>query len=239
MPETKSAFLPLPRELRDCIYEYLLTKKFYVMTPRPQNHYSSAPLIWAPELAILFVSKSTYEEAKRALYRHGHMHFSVLRNGMPPLHQEIRRLPDLEQVQDITINVDPRYGRGHGLESAKVIEWGTALINYFAGLDSSVQRKRCKIHVGFFTAWDFLEVALQITDGFKDAICRLTGFRVVKLEIEYFDVLSGPRRSILGPKQVLTSLCISLDEMLAMKLGKGELTRGRSDHRWVYHPQGV
>ena len=239
MPGIKSALLPLPRELRDCIYEYLLTRHVYVMNPRPQDVFSSAPLLRQPELAILIVSRSTYDEAKRALYRHGHFHFSVLRAGLPPLPQEIRRIPGLEKVQEITINIDPRIGSGLGYENTKVIEYGTALINYFAGLDSGIQRKSCVIEVSFFTALDFLDVALEITDGFKDAIGRLTGFKAVKLKISYITELMGPRRRTLGPRQVLNTLCTSLDEMLALKLGKGEQMNGRKDHRWIYHPQQV
>ena len=239
MPETKSALLPLPRELRDCIYQYLLTSKFYVMIPRPQDVCSSAPLIRQPELAILIVSRSTYDEAKRVLYRHGRFHLSALRTGLPPLHQEIRRIPGLENLQDIIIHVDPRVGSGLGHGNTKVIEYGTALINYFAELDSGVQRKRCVIQVDFFKAWDFLDVALEITDGFKDAIGRLTGFKAVKLKISYFNELMGPRRRLLGQRQVLNTLCTSLDEMLAMKLGKGKQVHGMKDHSWIYHPQQV
>ena len=237
MPETNSALLPLPRELRDCIYQYLLTGKFYVMNPRPQDVFSSAPLIHEPQLAILNVSKSTYDEAKRVLDRHGHFQFSVLRSGLPPLNQEIRRIPDLEKLQNITIHVDFCVGRCLGHDKTKVIEYGTALINYFAGLDSGVQRNRCVIKVDFFSAWDFLDVSLEITDGFKDAVGRLTGFKAVKLKISYCSVISGPRTRVLGPRRLLTTVCTSLDEMLAMKLGKGKQVRGRTDHSWFYHPQ--
>ena len=239
VPETKSALLPLPRELRDCIYEYLLTRHVHVMNPGTQGVSSSAPLLRQPKLAILLVSRPTYDEAKRVLYRHGHFHFSLFWAGLPPLFQGIRPIPGLEKMQAITIHVEPRIGSGLGHDNTKVIEYGTALINYFAGLDSGVQRKRCVIDVGFYTAWDLVDVALEITDGFKDAIGRLTGFKAVKLKISYFNELTGSRRRTLGPKQVLNTLCTSLDEMLALKLGKGKQVNGRLYHHWTYHPRQV
>lgn len=64
-PETKSALLPLPRELRDCIYGYLLTETFSVKTLGTGGPSSSLPLHRHTHLSILNVSKSTYEEAKR------------------------------------------------------------------------------------------------------------------------------------------------------------------------------
>ena len=240
MSETKSAVLPLPRELRDCIYEYLLTtRRFHVMNPRPQDVFSSAPLVRRPELAILIVSRSTHDEAKRVMYKHGRFQISALRIGSPPINLEVLRLPGLEQLQDIVIHVDPHAGRHYGYEDTKVIECGTVMINFFAGLDSSIQRKRCKIQVRFVRAWDLLDAVLEITDGFKDAVGRLTGFKTVQLKISYFDELIGPRRRLSGPRRVLNTLCTSLDEMLALKLGKGEQVNGRTEHSWVYHPQQV
>ena len=236
MPETKSALLPEPRELRDCIYEYLLTRKFYVMDPYPRDVFSSAPLRRQPELAILIVSRSTYDEAKRVLYKHGRFHFSALRTRyrtrLPPLHQEIRRIPGLEKLQDIIIHIDPSEGGCLDCNNTKVIEHGIALINYFAGLDSGVQRKRCVIQVDFFSAWEFLDAAFELKDGFKDAVGRLKGFKAVKLEISFCDDHKGPRR-------ILNKLCTELDEMLALKLGKGEQVHGRTGHSWVFHPQQV
>ena len=245
MPETKSALLPLPRELRDCIYEYLLTREFYVMDPYPRDRFSSAPLLWQQELAILIVSRSTYDEAKRVLYKHGRFRFSALRTGyktgyrtaLPALHQQIRKIPGLEELHDIIIHIDPSEGRCLDHNNMKVIEYGTALINYFAGLDSGVQRKRCVIQVDFFSAWEFLDAAFELKDGFKDAVGRLRGFKAVKLEISFCDKYNGPRFS--GPRRILNTLCTELDEMLALKLGKGEQVHGRTDHSWVYHPQQV
>lgn len=158
---------------------------------------------------------------------------------MPPLNQEIRRIPGLEQLQDIVIHIDPCTGRFHGYDHTQVIESGTALINYFAGLDSGIQRKSCKVQVGFVSAYDFLDVALEITDRFKDAIGRLTGFKAVELKITYYNEIMGPRGRLSGPRQVLNKLCTSLDGMLALKLGKGEQVNGGKDHSWIYHPQQV
>ena len=241
MPETKSAVLPLPRELRDCIYEYLLTRKFYVMDPRPQDVDSSLPLLWQPELAILIVSRSTCDEAERVLYKHGRFHFSALgtgdRTALPPLHQEIRRIPDLEELQDIIIHVDPSAGGHTEHDNAKDIEYGTALINYFAGLDSGVQRKRCVIQVDFVSGWDFLDLHLELQGGFKDAIGRLRGFKAVKLEISFCDECMGPR--VLGPRDLLNTFCTTLYNMLESELGKGEQVHGRTDYSCVYHPQQV
>ena len=239
MSETKSAVLPLPRELRDCIYEYLLTRRFHVMNPRPQDVFSSAPLVRQPELAILIVSRSTHDEAKRIMYKHGRFQISALRIGSPPINLEVLRLPGLEQLQDIVIRVDTFAGRHHGYEDSKVIECGTTMINHFAKLDSSIPRKRCKIDVNFFKALDLLDVALEMTDGFKDAVGRLTGFKTVHLKMSYISVLVGPRTRLLGPRRVLTWLCTWLDEMLALKLGKGEQVNERTEHSWVYHPQQV
>ena len=239
MPEAKSALLPLPRELRDCVYEYLLTRKFYVMIPRPQDVYSSVPLLREPHLAILIVSRSTYDEAKGVLYRYGRFQFSALMTGLPPLHQEIRRIPGLEILQDITIHVDHHEGCCLGHDSTKVIKYGTALINYFAGLDSGVQRKRCVIKVDFFSSWDFLEVASEMMGGFKDAVGRLTGFKAVELKISYYNDRLGPKGRLWAPRPTPNTLWTSLDEMLAMKLGKGKQVHGKTDHEWIYYPQQV
>ena len=231
MPEPpESALLPLPRELRDCIYEYLLTSKFRVMNPRAKDVFSSVPLLWDSKIAILIVSKSTYDEAKVILYRHGCFQFTAVKTGSRLLHREIRRIPDLEKLQDIRIHIDPRCFEH---DKTKVIEYGTALINHFAGLDSGVQRKRCVIEVTFFYGRDLLDVSSEIKGRFKDAVGRLQGFKAVELQMWYYNSVSGP----WDPRRFISTLCTSLDDMLAMVLGKGNYVQRENIHTWVYHPQ--
>ncbi|KAM0797676.1 hypothetical protein BDR22DRAFT_433911 [Usnea florida] len=65
----KLATLPLPRELRDHIYGYLLTTTFLVESDWIGHSPSSLPLQVYSRPAILDVSISTRQEAKQALYR--------------------------------------------------------------------------------------------------------------------------------------------------------------------------
>ena len=183
MSEPQSALLPLPRELRDCIYEYLFTTTFYVMNPRAGETCSSLPLHRPSYPAILNVSKSTYDEAKDLFYRCGHFHFNVVEAGAPPLHTRIGGIPALETLQDITIRVNTRIGGLLGYGQIEMIAFGTMLIRIFARLESEVQRKRCVVEIEFASALKFSALSLRILSDFKEAVSRLTGFKAVELNI--------------------------------------------------------
>ena len=229
MPGRKSPFLPLPRELRDQVYRYLLATRFYVKNPRPGETFSTLPLLRSSRQPILNVSRSTYEEAKRVLYRYGHFHFNAVGNGEPPLHKGIAGIPALEMLQDVTININARAGGYLGHGNTEVVGFATKLINHFAALKSNIPRKRCVVEIDFFSAMDFVEVSSEITSDFKDAVGRLAGFENVELEVGYL-------HSYRNPGELLVSLCASLDEMLAMRLGKGKRVQGERYVRWVYYP---
>lgn len=230
-PETKSALLPVPRELRDCIYEYLLTETFSVKTLGTGETSSSLSLHWHPDLEILYVSKSTYEEAKRVLYKHGQFCFDAVSVYSPRLREEIRNVPALEMLQDINIYLNTR-SEPTGERDRRVIlvESATTLVNYFAGLNSSVPRKRCVVETVSISVVGMSRSYSRALIQLRDAICRLTGFQVVELTM--WDLLG-----IWDPAAYLATLFACLGEMLMTSLGGGVRLYGQEHVRCIFYPQ--
>lgn len=268
-PKTKSALLPFPRELRDYIYEYLLTDTFSVKTLRTGKPSLSLPLRPHSHLAILNVSRSTYEEAKRVLYKHARFRFDAASAYSPRLREEIRKFPAIEMLQDITIYLDIRVEMSRGYpvvgwgrrfsrhskcarllrpffgeevsnqsathrsrgwdDKAQLVESATTLINYFAGLDSIVPRKRCVVETVFISTMDLLYSSTRELVQLRDAICRLTGFRVVELKM-------WDSQDNLGLAGFLIRRFACLGEVLVTRLGNEEQVCGQEYVRCIFYP---
>ena len=228
-PETKSALLPVPRELRDCIYEYLLTDIFVVKTLWTGEPSSSPSLHWNPLLFILYVSKSTYEEAKIVLYKHGQFCFDAMSVYSPRLPEEIRNVPALEMLQDIYLEITVDRTGGWDFKD-KFVESATTLLNYLAGVNSSVPRKRCVVETVSISALEFSGSSSSALIQLRDAICRLTGFQVVELKM--WDML-GIWDDLAA---YLATLFACLGEMLMTRLGK-ERNYGQENVRCIFYPQ--
>ena len=83
-------FLALPPELRDYIYDDILTTTYLVELPQPRVYLNARdcdkPLPQqqiSSRLAILQVSKAVYHEAKRILYKHSVFFFDFPSNSLP------------------------------------------------------------------------------------------------------------------------------------------------------------
>ena len=235
MPEPKSAVLPVPRELRDCIYEYLLTSTFSVKNPETggETALSLLPLHRNARLAILGVSWSTYDEAKRVLYRHGHFRFDVVAADSPPLRKEILGIPAIEMLQDITIRLDASVAKSLGYNEFEIVEYAITLIKYFAGLDSNVPRNCCVIETVSISPMEFFGPCACALLGFRDAVSRLTGFKTVELKIWY-----SQRSAVFADAaNFLSRLFTSPDGSLVVGLGDGERVFEQEHVRCIFHPQ--
>ncbi|KAL9126825.1 MAG: hypothetical protein Q9175_007853 [Cornicularia normoerica] len=223
----RSATLSLPRELRDHIYKYLLTTTFLVETRFARDISSSLPLRPHTRLAILNVSRSTHEEAKRVLYKHGIFRFDAFSADAPPLHEEIGNVPAVTLLQDITLHFDTGTAFSIGHNWMGVVRSATMLINHFAKLDPSARRTRIVVEViAVFAAEAFLEPSKTAGD-FKDALGHLAGFQTVEVKIGHVK---------MKRLECMVPLYKALDEKLAMTLGNGE--GGYEEGRFclVYHP---
>lgn len=233
MPEPRSALLLLPQELRDQIYKDLLTTTtFLVENPRNGEILSYLPLHQHTRLAILNVSRLIYEEAKRLLYRHGHFHLNAFTAGSPPLHEEIKNIPDIRLLQDITINLDVGTAFSLGYKKAKFAGSATMLISYLARLDPAFPGKRCVVVIELVLDASFLLGLVMTAGRFKDALGRLTAFRTVEVKIGHLRMRLG------GDLDCMAPLYNALDERLAMTLGGGE--KGCDEEGrfcLVYHPR--
>lgn len=181
--EPRSGFLSLPQELRDHIYEYLLATTFLVKNPHAGEISSFLLLHQHTFLAILRVSRLIHEEAKRVLYREGDFHFNAFSVRSPPLHEEIEHIPDLTQLQDITLHLDTGVAFLLGYDKLDLVRSGTMLINHFAKLDLGVPRKRCLVKIEFILDASFLFGPHKTAAEFKDALGCLTGFKTVEVRV--------------------------------------------------------
>lgn len=256
-PKPKLATLSLPRELRDHIYEYLLTETFLVENIWSGDSASSVPLKMHTHPAILNVSKSTHQEAKQVLYRHGTFRFDSFETEPRPLYEAIKNLPDIDLLQSIIYHFntalhvwytdDPVWGhRGytHPVEfavlpvglyynyAASPVGTATKLINHFAKLDYSSPRSRFVVDIVAGDGSEFFLGAGRDSGVFQDALSRLTGFKKVEVKLE---CTQTEHWNFIFP------LVQALDEKLAITLGDSERDSeegpkgGRSC--LVYHPR--
>ena len=223
----KLATLPLPRELRDHIYGYLLTETFYVENIRIDHRASSIPLQDSTRPAILDVSISTHQEAKQALYRNGRFLFDAYSSFPPPPFDRIKYLPCIELLQNIFLWLDTRKEFWYGGDPVAVTG-ATKLIDYIAKLDYSAPRTSLVVHL---IAGRGIEDFLGVGDDagkLKDALSRLVGFKKVEVKLEWDQMSVFP-------------LVQALDEKLAMTLGDSERVfveaHGRGRSCLVYHPK--
>ena len=237
-PKPRLATLSLPKELRDHVYKYLLrTDTYFVRNIYAGGRASSLPLQVFTRPALLDVSKSTRQEAKKALYRHGEFLFDAFLALPPPPFDGIKDLPGIELLQKTTLNFDtginPWYSRyPMGVTThTDAVGSATKLIDHFAKLDYSVPRTRFVVNlVAHSVIEDFLGAG-DDAGNFKDALSRLTGFKKVDVKLSW---------EMDRPLSVFV-LIQALDEKLAMTLGDGEIDSeecfegGRSC--LVYHPQ--
>ncbi|CAD6582533.1 MAG: hypothetical protein ASARMPREDX12_000973 [Alectoria sarmentosa] len=231
MSEHRSTFLSLPQELRDHIYEDLLSTTFLVESPRPEKIISSLPLHQHAHLAILRVSRSTYEEAKRVLYRHGHFRFNAFSKGSPPLHEAFKNMSVITLLRNITLHLDVGTAFSLGYIKLDFAGVATRLVNHIAKLDPAVPRKRCVVEIDFVLDQDFLLGPSKTAWDFKDALGRLTGFDTVEVKIGHLKMRLG------GAVESMIPLYNALDEMLAMTLGKGKGRYEMPHFCLVYHPR--
>ena len=231
IPEPRSALLALPRELRDIIYGYVLAITVSVKSPRRGEISSYLPLHQHTRLAILNVSKSTYEEAKTFLYRHGHFRLNALSASSPPLHENVENIQDMKMLQDITIRLDFGTAFSLGYDKFEFAGVATMLIDRFARLDPGVQRKRCVVEIELVLDAECLLGHCNPAGHFKDALGRLTGFKTVKVKIGHLQMRLGG-----GPEYVMP-FYHALGKRLARTLGKEQ---GRLEERrlcLMYHPR--
>lgn len=227
MARPRSAFLSLPQELRDHIYEYLLTTTFLVKNPRTKQTSSSLQLHPNTHLAILNVSRSTHKEAKRALYRHGHFLFNNLSSCGPLLHEVIDSMPAITLLQNITLHINVGAIFHDELVFAKS---ATGLINSFADLDPGVPRKRCVVEIEPFLSHSCgtYNTATDLTD----ALGRLMGFKTVEVTVGY----SGFRWFSRSAEEFMKPLLDALDETLTKNFGKVKKGSDKRCFCWIYHP---
>lgn len=229
--KTRSALLSLPQELRDHIYMYLLTATFLVENPRAIDMSSSLRLHQHKNLAILHVSKSISEEAKKVLYRHGHFRFTAFAAGSPSLHESFGSVPAIKLLQDITVRLDVRPAVSLGCDKPDFARAATTLIDQFARLDVGVQRKRCVVEVELVITLDFMLGVTETARGFKNALSRLTGFRTVEVKIGHLQLSVG------GGLEGVIQWYDVLNEELAMTLGEGIASRENVHLCLMYHPR--
>lgn len=224
-----SALLQLPRELRDHIYRCLLAKTFLVENACAGETSAPPP---ARHLAILGVSKATYEEAKRVFYRYGRFRFDLFKAGSPAPPQEILLgIPAIPLLQDVVLRLDVGAAFGLGLSKPDFAAVATKLVNAFARCDSGVPRRRCVVEIECVLDTAFLVGSCRTAHGFKEALGRLTGFKTVEVKMR---TLPMRRRLILDR---LFPLYDALDERLAMTLREGKVGHREGYPRLVYHPR--
>ncbi len=228
MAEPRSPVLPLPLELRDLIYRYLLTETFMVKLLSVEKG-AFLPLQQHARLAILNVSKSTYQEAKMVLCKQGHFRFddfAVSSLSLP----EIRSIKGLEMLQDITIHIGVLGSMSFRHRNDGLPEWKNMLIKYFASLESKVPRKRCVIEVDFSTEMGYVLKMVETIQTFRNTLSRLTGFRVVELKTGYLQM-----GGLLIDSPI--ALCNLLDKKLGMTLGEAKRFYAEGHISLIYHPQ--
>ena len=223
----KLATLPLPRELRDHIYGYLFTTTFFVEAIWIGDTPSQVDI----RPAILDVSMSTRQEAKKALYRNGHFHFDAYLSFPPPPFDEIEYLPCIELLQNITVRFDTRSNFWYGRDP-NAVTGVTKLIDYIAKLDYSAPRTSLVMNLIAARGDENFLGASDDAGNLKDALSRLSGFKKVEIKLEWDQMR---QRNLVLP------FVQALDEKLAITLGDSErvfeegLGEGRSC--LVYHPQ--
>lgn len=178
MLEPRSAFLSLPQELRDYIYEYLLITTFLVKVPHTGGISSCLQLHQHTHLAILNVSRSTYEEAKRVLYRDGQFRFDIFSADSPPLHKDINNMQAITNLQDIILRLNVCEALKIGYNRLDIVRFATMRINYFAKSNPGVPRIRCVVEFGSILDVNYLMESPRAVEAFKDALGHLTGFKL-------------------------------------------------------------
>lgn len=231
MGAPRSALLQLPQELRDEIYKHLLAKTFLVKNPCAEKTSESLPLRQPYHLAILRVSRSTYEEAHRVFHRHGRFRFNVFAARSPHLHEGIEKIPAISLLQDITLRLDVGAALLLGLLKIDFAAAATKFINHFASFDSLVPRKRCAVEIEFVLDTAFLLEPGRTGHDFRNALGRLTGFETVEVQMVNLPMRRNLKLDCLFP------LYDTLNERFAMTLGTGKLEFGEEHFRLVYHPR--
>ena len=229
MALAKSPFLPLPRELRNMVYQHLLTQTFTILNPGTAELHNFLPLYRRTRLAILVVSRSTYEEAKPALYRHGRFRFNAIAAGSPPLYTTLHRIPELEMLQNITIRLDVKKAVSLGYENKRqCIGSVAAVVTHFAGLESNSQRKRCVVEIKFVSEFNSAKQYMTFMRVFNDAFGRLTKFETAELKIEYLRKDPGSQALLYDD---------NLFDGLAVTLGPAKRFGQEGDIHLEYHPR--
>ena len=234
MPRPKSAFLSLPQELRDHIYEYLLTTTM-ILLRKPYIFKEVPPVVrYRPNthLAILNVSRSTYEEGRRVLYRNGHICFDNFTLSGPHLYDEFDSTPAIKLLQNITLHI----GAGAIIRDEVVFgKMAARLIDSFADSspEAGVPRKRCVVefvlvHDGIPRPVDTYITTADLTD----TLGRLTRFKTVEVAVWY----SHLRYRLHSAKELVRPLQDAFDGRLTTKLGEVEKGIDKRCFRWIYHP---
>lgn len=226
MGRPTSAFLSLPRELRDHIYEYLLTTTFLVKNPHTKEKSSSLQFNPNTRLAILNVSRSISEEATRVLYRNAHFRFNNLSVNGSYLHETIHRIPAITLLQDITLHVGICAFVPNELVCG---ERATRLIDFFADLDPGVPRKCCVVEIELYqtiipSSFDTYITASDLTD----ALGRLMGFKTVTVTVDCLRLIW-----VESAEEIVEPLFDALSGRLTASLGEMDTD---DVERWIYHP---
>lgn len=116
-------------------------------------------------------------------------------------------------------------------KKVQLVESATRLIHYFAGLDSSVPRKRCVVETVSISIVDLLTTSRGELIQFENAICRLTGFQVVELKM--WDM-----QECIGLSYFLVEEFAPLGQVLVTRLGNEERVDGQECVRCIFYPQG-
>lgn len=133
-------------------------------------------------------------------------------------------LQDINIFLDVGVKMLGRYNKVQLVESA------TTLINHFAGLDSAAPRKRCVVEMVFISIGDFVISQRGEMVQFREAMGRLTGFRVVELKMWKLQVN-------ITPVNFLLAMFACSGEMLVTRLGNEERVHGQEYVRCIFYPQ--
>ncbi len=133
-------------------------------------------------------------------------------------------------LQDITIHIGVLGSRSLGDRSDGLPEWKHMLIKYYASLESKVPRKRCVIEVDFATEIGYVLKMVETILSFRNALSRLTGFKVVELKTGYLQTGGNLIESPIA-------LCNLLDKKLGMTLGEAKRFYAEGHISLIYHPQ--
>lgn len=222
-------FLALPQEVRDYIYDEILTTTYTVDLPQPwvylrarqHGQFPPSPHCASSHLAILRVSKSVYHEVEQILFGLSTFGFRFPSTGLP-LGHDLTKRSAATLMQNIFIQLDMLTSSPQSNDTT--LQSTTSILRFSGG--AIIPRTNCIIQVQFDVFSDFLLEA-----SFLDALGKLTGFKTVIVELMLINGSVGRLKS---------STYRTLDEYLSVMLGAGEAEELDEDgyYRMTYHPRG-